>query len=40
MSTFANHDEDNHAPNEDIEVERFIAGIKTGAALLTELGGG
>jgi acetylornithine deacetylase/succinyl-diaminopimelate desuccinylase-like protein len=35
---YANHDEDNHAPNENIEVERFIAGIKTGAAILTDLG--
>ena len=30
---YANHDEANHAPNENIEVERFIKGIKTGAAL-------
>jgi acetylornithine deacetylase/succinyl-diaminopimelate desuccinylase-like protein len=35
---FANHDERNHAPNENIEVARFINGIKIGAALLTELG--
>lgn len=35
---YANHDEANHAPNENIAVERFIAGIKTGAALLTYLG--
>jgi acetylornithine deacetylase/succinyl-diaminopimelate desuccinylase-like protein len=35
---YANHDEANHAPNENIEVERFIKGIKTGAALLTYLG--
>ena len=35
---YANHDERNHAPNENIEVERFITGIKIGAALLTELG--
>jgi acetylornithine deacetylase/succinyl-diaminopimelate desuccinylase-like protein len=36
---YANHDEDNHAPNENIEVERFFAGIKTGAAILAHLGG-
>jgi acetylornithine deacetylase/succinyl-diaminopimelate desuccinylase-like protein len=34
---YANHDERNHAPNENIEVARFLAGIKIGAALLTEL---
>ena len=40
VTPYANHDEANHAPNENIEVERFFKGIKTGAALLTELGGG
>lgn len=35
---YANHDEANHAPNENIEVERFFAGIKTGAAILAHLG--
>src|SRR5690606_18842891 len=35
---YANADEANHAPNENIEVERFIAGIKTGAAILLQLG--
>ena len=35
---YANPDERNHAPNENMEVERFIKGIKTGAALLTYLG--
>ncbi|HMP42378.1 MAG TPA: M20/M25/M40 family metallo-hydrolase [Roseiflexaceae bacterium] len=35
---YANHDEDNHAPNENIEVERFIAGIKTGMAIMQHLG--
>lgn len=35
---YANSDEDNHAPNENIEVERFFAGIRTCAALLAELG--
>ncbi len=34
---YANADEANHAPNENLEIERFIAGIKTGAALLTHL---
>ncbi len=36
---YANADERNHAPNENMEIERFIKGIKTGAALLTYLGG-
>jgi acetylornithine deacetylase/succinyl-diaminopimelate desuccinylase-like protein len=35
---YANPDERNHAPNENLEVERFIKGIKTGAAMLTHLG--
>ncbi len=35
---YANHDEANHAPNENLEVERFFGGIRTGAALLAELG--
>ncbi len=35
---YANADEANHAPNENIEVERFDMGIKTGAAMLMELG--
>jgi acetylornithine deacetylase/succinyl-diaminopimelate desuccinylase-like protein len=35
---YANPDEANHAPNENIEVERFFAGIKTGVAMLTYLG--
>jgi acetylornithine deacetylase/succinyl-diaminopimelate desuccinylase-like protein len=35
---YANADEANHAPNENIEIERFIAGIKTGAAMLSYLG--
>lgn len=35
---YANPDERNHAPNENLEVTRFIKGIKTGAALLVELG--
>lgn len=35
---YANHDERNHAPNENIEVERFFNGIRTGAALLEAIG--
>jgi acetylornithine deacetylase/succinyl-diaminopimelate desuccinylase-like protein len=35
---YANADEANHAPNENLELERFIKGIKTGAAMLTCLG--
>ena len=34
---YANHDEDNHAPNENIVVERFYGGVRTAAALLAEL---
>jgi len=35
---YANADEANHAPNENLKIECFIAGIRTGAALLEELG--
>lgn len=35
---YANADEANHAPNENMEVERFYAGIKTGVGMLAELG--
>jgi acetylornithine deacetylase/succinyl-diaminopimelate desuccinylase-like protein len=35
---YANHDEANHAPNENLEVERFFSGIRTGAAMLCHLG--
>ena len=35
---YANADGANHAPNENIEIARFIDGIKTGTALLSELG--
>ena len=35
---YANADESNHAPNENLEVARFIKGIKTGAAVLACLG--
>ena len=34
---YANPDEDNHAPNENIAVDRFYAGVRTAAALLAEL---
>jgi acetylornithine deacetylase/succinyl-diaminopimelate desuccinylase-like protein len=34
---YANHDEANHAPNENLTLDRFISGIKTGAAMLTYL---
>ncbi len=35
---YANADEANHAPNENLEIERFFMGIKTGVAMLTYLG--
>lgn len=35
---YANPDEANHAPNENLEVERFFTGIRTGAAILAHLG--
>ena len=38
VTPYANADEANHAPNENLEVARFVDGIKTGAALLTGLG--
>ncbi|QBD78173.1 M20/M25/M40 family metallo-hydrolase [Ktedonosporobacter rubrisoli] len=34
---YANVDEANHAPNENLEIERFFKGIKTGVAMLTYL---
>ena len=34
---YANHDEANHAPDENLEVARFVGGIRTGAALLNGL---
>lgn len=34
---YANADEANHAPNENLEIVRFIDGIKTGAALLEKI---
>jgi acetylornithine deacetylase/succinyl-diaminopimelate desuccinylase-like protein len=38
VTPYANPDEANHAPNENLELDRFITGIKTGAAVLTYLG--
>ncbi len=35
---YANADQANHAPNENLEVEKFYLGIRTGAALLEALG--
>lgn len=35
---YANVDESNHAPNENMEVARFFMGIKTGAAMLSYVG--
>lgn len=35
---YANADESNHAPNENMEVERIFKGAKTGAAMLAYLG--
>ena len=34
---YANFDESNHAPNENIKVENFVRGIKTAAAVLESL---
>jgi acetylornithine deacetylase/succinyl-diaminopimelate desuccinylase-like protein len=36
---FANPDERNHAPNENMEVERFLRGIRGAAGVLLALGG-
>lgn len=35
---YANPDEANHAPNENLEIDRFLKGIKTGASMLVHLG--
>lgn len=37
VTPYANADEANHAPNENMEIWRFITGIKTGAAVLQEI---
>jgi acetylornithine deacetylase/succinyl-diaminopimelate desuccinylase-like protein len=33
---YAPHDENNHAPNENIKVEGFLCGVKATAAFLYE----
>lgn len=38
VTPYANADEANHAPNENLEIDLFFAGIRTGAALLDRLG--
>ena len=38
VTPYANADEANHAPNENIQLDLFHAGIRTGAALLWRLG--
>ena len=35
---YANADQANHAPNENMEIERFFMVIKTGAAMITYIG--
>ncbi|MFZ5824770.1 MAG: M20/M25/M40 family metallo-hydrolase [Bacillota bacterium] len=35
---YANHDEDNHAPNENMAVDKFFSGIRCAATVLRELG--
>ena len=38
VTPYANADEANHAPNENLKIDLFIDGIKSGAALLSCLG--
>jgi acetylornithine deacetylase/succinyl-diaminopimelate desuccinylase-like protein len=38
VTPYANADEANHAPNENLEISLFHDGIRTGAALLDRLG--
>lgn len=38
VTPYANADEANHAPNENLKLDLFHAGIRTGAALLAKLG--
>lgn len=38
VTPYANADEANHAPNENMELRLFLNGVRTGAALLWELG--
>lgn len=37
---YANADQGNHGPNENLELDRFIQGIKTGAAMLVSIAEG
>ncbi|MFN3641405.1 MAG: M20/M25/M40 family metallo-hydrolase [Gemmobacter sp.] len=39
VTPYANADEANHAPNENLDLDLFHKGIRTGAALLDRLGG-
>jgi acetylornithine deacetylase/succinyl-diaminopimelate desuccinylase-like protein len=39
VTPYGNADEANHAPNENLKIECFYNGIRTGAALLDKLGG-
>ncbi|UPK07951.1 M20/M25/M40 family metallo-hydrolase [Bradyrhizobium sp. 170] len=38
VTPYANFDQANHAPNENIQIDCFLKGIRTGAALLNGLG--
>jgi acetylornithine deacetylase/succinyl-diaminopimelate desuccinylase-like protein len=38
VTPYANPDEANHSPNENLEIDRFIGGIRTGAAVLARVG--
>ena len=38
VTPYANADEANHAPNENLKIDLFVDGIRTGAALLDRLG--
>ena len=38
VTPYANPDEANHAPNENLTLDCFYSGLRTGAALLHELG--
>jgi acetylornithine deacetylase/succinyl-diaminopimelate desuccinylase-like protein len=37
ITPYANHDESNHAPNENLKIENFIFGIRCCAAILMHL---
>lgn len=39
ITPYANHDESNHAPNENLKIENFILGVKCCASILTHLAG-